>query len=1767
MAGYTEAAAAARRAREARDAAREELYLLKLRGVALGRAEARASRGEGRRDPAVDAELKSLRKQLEAASDRRVAVDERLEELAPVKAEITRLSQRIEAAPAVSSALTQEISRLAAALDKAPARAREPLQESVRTTQSQRAALAEAIARDRDALAHAQELQKSADELLQESRALKTRTTKLRREIETTEARGRDVDLGAAVELNQTGIGEAKGKKTRADLDLRAAIDGLYVGATPGELLASWDDSLPITLLPLRIETRWKTDLPRGVPELWVRVYPDDVGITTHEPLLTPAEVEHGQGYWSAYRAATNDAGKDAAWKALAKRFGGNRAAWVARQSKPLNWDAALADPELSLDFPVLPIKPDAWTTAPHSRVLPDRFVLMAWHGEARRIFEVGAPVDDIVMLGPSPVDAPDDETAISREVLDNSLKFGEAFDWVRDFPKAVACGMAFRVPVTAADMALGFDKLLVLGLKLSADAPEAQSMLESLIDNHHYSNAGFELLRQGTPTNNTDGNDSGYTRGGETGVAGAGPVRFTGMDDRALATDGQRLADFLGIAYEPLLHADGAQLSDHREAVAMNRALYSGTLGYYLDQMLNDVVDDSARLALRRHFTDQVTGRGPIAAIRVGNQPFGILPTSSLARWQPHSKKVITDGPRAVGAIASADPFEAALLTGLRVFDAAWSSKLADVPQLGGGGSGRGSDDLLKVLGLHPTSAEFHQRVGYSFDYLRNLESFAFGGSDMDDVMKMFIEGMGARTVLRRLGYAAQRSDGTSKPLPTLLQLIWRHYQTTLDPRQLIDGLPLSEAATIKPYGTTTANYIDWLQANAADAAALEAQSFGGATRPSALLYMMLHFALVMESSRAIHQFLGAHEIKADELVRSRKFLNVTGTSPSVWEVMRAPANRIVAAADSPQPLLALMHTPQVGDAGQGIQELKAALDILRSLPTARLERGLVEHIDTLSYRLDAWQTSLFARRLQQQRGFDAPVAQRRTGAYLGAYGYLEKVRPAGGGRTPVPGENNLYKESANGGYVHAPSLNHATAAALLRSGYLTHASPSDPDALAVNLSSGRVQRARYLLEGIRNGQTLETLLGVQFERGLHDWTTLTQNPVILDQLKPVFRAQFPILRTRVPQTNNSTAGAAVVEEDYQVVNGLSLARTKTAFPYGIAELSALSAGQQDAIKAEKASIENTLDALRDVLTAESAYQLALGNFDRAAAVLQSAGSGTLPPDIEVLNTPRGTQISFTQRLSVQLNSALGVNPWSTISLTERARLDLSLNAWLGYLLGVPATICCRAQAVSAEGAVLTDGGGPIDDIITLEQLDLQPIDFVYLVRSQTDPTGAAELETRVRHVFAKARALSDDVIVRIAFSDAGSAAGVRSFAEVLPLADRLRKLLGTARPLDARHFQSASKDAPANPDNPGRIVTGELMTRVSARLAAVRDLFPDLQDAVDTARASSVPAEIDALRDALLAIARAGFSYAMPRSVTGSDPAQRDVLVDQADALLKRADTLGTATDTQLADAAAATNAEQLVSLLSTAVKSWMGSDMILLPRFAFGEVSAVSQADAARDALLTFARTAGAPLPVEEWLHGAACVRPLVHDFEMVRAMADATRPTPLPLAPLQLPFRAGDSWLGADFPPDLQVMHDTVSMVQHLPQGFAAAGPQCGLLIDEWNETVPMREEVTGLTFNYNAPNSAPPQAILLAVTPHETGSWNWDDLVDSVLDTFRRAKLRAVEPDTIGDIGGIGTLLPAVVAEFSTGAASVSLDYSMVLSEIRIPVLAMAAERE
>jgi hypothetical protein len=85
-----------------------------------------------------------------------------------------------------------------------------------------------------------------------------------------------------------------------------------------------------------------------------------------------------------------------------------------------------------------------------------------------------------------------------------------------------------------------------------------------------------------------------------------------------------------------------------------------------------------------------------------------------------------------------------------------------------------------------------------------------------------------------------------------------------------------------------------------------------------------------------------------------------------------------------------------------QRLAEVHQAIAALASLPTARLERLLAEHIDLCCYRLDAWITGLYAHRFAAMRQ-QADV----RGLYLGAYGWVENVRPSGGQLQPVPPES----------------------------------------------------------------------------------------------------------------------------------------------------------------------------------------------------------------------------------------------------------------------------------------------------------------------------------------------------------------------------------------------------------------------------------------------------------------------------------------------------------------------------------------------------------------------------------------------------------------------------------------------------------------------------------------------------------------------------------------------------------------------------------------
>jgi hypothetical protein len=257
--------------------------------------------------------------------------------------------------------------------------------------------------------------------------------------------------------------------------------------------------------------------------------------------------------------------------------------------------------------------------------------------------------------------------------------------------------------------------------------------------------------------------------------------------------------------------------------------------------------------------------------------------------------------------------------------------------------------------------------------------------------------------------------------------------------------------------------------------------------------------------------------------------------------------------------------------------------------------------------------------------------------------------------------------------------------------------------------------------------------------------------------------------------------------------------------------------------------------------------------------------------------------------------------------------------------------------------------------------------------------------------------------------------------------------------------------------------------------------------------------------------------------------------------------------------------TVAAQVASLLQ-AGRTLFGETLQLLPQFNCHNDVDLATSDAARAQLLAHALAVTPGIDakelIDEWLQGLARVRPRMHTWEVVRALADAFTDTGLDMRPVQVPFRAKDSWLAVEFPEKdpidparpFGISRDTLSITAHGSSAFTAGAAQRGVLLDEWTEEIPTVSENTGISFRFNQPNAVPAQALLLAVTPEETGSWSWDDLVGTLNDTLARAKRRAVEPAQLEKNGLIwNAISPALVAEFSTlEKADVSLDLLVAL---------------
>ncbi len=1157
--------------------------------------------------------------------------------------------------------------------------------------------------------------------------------------------------------------------------------------------------------------------------------------VVTETP-LPGSEKAPAEDYWRrVFEGSGDEAALNAALQDLVSAVGPARAETIRSEYAPQNIAAPIANPESVtsvrvefLELPALdtiPSQEQPWMHPARAWLLPDRFVVLGFNGEEQTLLHIGSPVPSELMIGPNPASPDDDQLRLE----DDELVLPEGMRWINDFDEAVAKGMGFRIDLDPIQARRGFDRLFVLGIRLSSDQDRGRQNLETLVQNHQRSRKGFSLLPQGAPTNNVEDDGAGYSWREDADVSYEHFFGGESIDDPIdwrRRRDGRWLAHVLGIDPEILKASPNYYATDQCEARALNEALWPTTLGYFMERMMEPVFSDDTVEDTRAYFNRFVLGRGTIPSIRVGRQPYGILPAAPYSRltWLRRGIRIRDEG---VGDLPRRQlEFLPRLYELILRAHEDWKTLAGEVSYVGKPGVDP-HQALLDVVGLHPTSVEYYQRYAESAEMLYNR--LKLGGPLGAFVAALIAAGYveSGLQLLTRLGYVRGDDDET----PEILSKFFLRSPNLLK-GPVIDDQPLSETASIRAYREDGSNYLSWLIEAARDSHdTLRMQAgFLDGRPPTALLYLMLRHALdlgFVETSIQLH--LEANLLTASEALEARrdpKFFQIEDVAEdkgSAWKFLYAKEQSITQSPD----LRVAEFIPRILTTRDPyLNKQLEALEHLERAPTARLERAFAEHIDCCTYRLDAWWLSLLGAQIDVMRATargsddDSPgrddagrpnpeepddsqptedAVAMAGGCYLGAFGWLEDLRPDHRKLEPVrlpehldavfnkeSDETPLTVDDQNFGYIHAPSLNHAVTAAVLRNGYLANATPTNPETLSVNLTSQRVRLALGVVQGMRNGQSLGALLGYQLERGLHNREGLFLDSIIFE-----LRKKFPLAANQLASTREPDAAIESIEAR-NVVDGAELlehtqSTGSASYPFGFSDLPAVAdPAARSAIDAEVRKIADINDAVADLALAESVYQVVQGNYDRAGAALDAYGKGEFPPIPEVVQTPR-SGVTLTHRVGLHLPANL--DPDDAAFSTPRAKGEPAISLWIEQLLPSPSSIFCSAEFVDAST------GLPTSVSVSAAELGLHAVDLLYLVHGDAEQAMTA-LDDRVIWLVSARPDVRPDAEIKIRYRTK-PATGF-SFFEISPLVDELRALLLRSRPLratDARLPNEASK------------------------------------------------------------------------------------------------------------------------------------------------------------------------------------------------------------------------------------------------------------------------------------------------------------------------------------------------------------------------------------
>ena len=875
------------------------------------------------------------------------------------------------------------------------------------------------------------------------------------------------------------------------------------------------------------------------------------------------------------------------------------------------------------------------------------------------------------------------------------------------------------------------------------------------------------------------------------------------------------------------------------------------------------------------------------------------------------------------------------------------------------------------------------------------------------------------------------------------------------------------------------------------------------------------------------------------------------------------------------------------------GLEILKDTYLRLAELPINQLERHFAEVMDLCSYRLDAWQLGIANKRLQELQ-----KPGNNNSVFLGSYGWLENLKK-GKKRTEaldIPeslykkGDGAICRDQDNQGFIHTPSINHAVTVAILRAGYLANLdNPDYAENMAINLSSQRVRKALKLFDQVQKGLDIGVVLGYQMERGLHE--AFVESGQELDRYIYDLRTQFPAYTLLDKDASNEDA----MEQNLpaQVINGMLLLESVRAIlagrnyknllkgmfsiQYEICEAIGIDPNTPKSIIAsifrEIDHLANSLDAMGDLVFSESIYQMVQGNHVRSAALFSAIAEGRTPPEVQITATPRTGNV-LTQRAILQLTPvALGSSKhfaeigsgktilldakpihWKDILFTVRAFAEPTLNKFFGEQIGDPNLIRCLFT--------FEEEGLPTTDFIRLADLNLQAIDVVYLMNSSDENMGA-EMDARIAYFVREKHALAKDVELKLDYQTRSDLLlgdeetmipEIKTFQEIMPVLNSLFKISSNCRPTTAEDYYVPGNDDLPQADQQQLDELDlfyrheDLLNKLNRLIQETKNYFNqlgiDFTNPMEVKAAEYSFAAIEFARNQLAYMAEFGLGNSFPNNVVESDEKTAKELYNQLAASLNLLQEQYAKAQIDLTAYHKMGN-EMKIETLTEAMQQVLGKAFRLICPFKFKNLNELkTQIELPKQqGILRNMKS----FEMDQWQHGVAKVRENMNTIDMLSVLAqtfDVDFPEPRPIQlPLEYPENESgeaicDYWLGAEFPADYEPESDKLSLVVYQPELVNQGGSndiRTGLLIDEWIEIIPNKEETSGIAFNYDQPDTEPPQTLLLAISPELKGNWKWENLLYTIEDTLDLTKIRLMEPEHL-DQSMFSQVLPAIYGE-------------------------------